>query len=467
MRYFKANGLWSTSADAKHMIAGTLRFSPFGLRLTLIGNFGSGWSPRAGKSYPIIQGVVGSSPFGRFATLYDCLTTKTTLNSSAVGSETIRCRKAIIGDDHPPSQETEYTSLDIGLTYLDEWVGWRNIQTAWEPSEKREFVIRYHEPEMITCPIGHATIKIYSAMALAHSLEYARIREEARLLIEPLGKVAAERAGDAYLHRLQNLLTFATDIPNEIESTLMRGELVDYGSSKLPKSYFLIRSPVLKGRGPKKWRTPDEMLFSLNDARDAGLNIFRNWLELVERHEEYVNFYFAELYFPSTIVEDRFRNVVVAFLLYCRTNSGVSDRATRFLTAFDSALKAAVDPDEQVWLQRAVPDEASIEMPFRLLALLDENRAIMERIVDCGFKEFVDLVCRTFDSVTRRSTVNGGPVFQGPDLYYATEKIRWLLKVLMLRELGFGEERVKSLVERNTSFNFLRATATTGPRALA
>ena len=300
MRYFKSSGLWSTTEDAKHPMAGTLWFSETGLRLTLIGSFRSGWSPRVETSYPVINGVVGKSPYGEFVTLYNCITNRTTMNSAAVGSETITCQRAIVGDDHPPVGEAEYKSLDFKFTYLDDWVGWRNIDIDWQLRDGSEVTIRYTRPEIFQFPIGDTNLKVGDSFSVASSIGHAGIKEKAHLVIEPVGRVTAERASDEYSYRLQNLLTFATDTPNEVEDCLLRGELVSCGAERFPKRYHLIYKPVYRLKSPRKPLTADDMLFTFTDAREAGLNIFKSWFDLVQTRGIHYRSLRTSTHHPST-----------------------------------------------------------------------------------------------------------------------------------------------------------------------
>ena len=48
------------------------------------------------------------------------------------------------------------------------------------------------------------------------------------------------------------------------------------------------------------------------------------------------------------------------------------------------------------------------------------------------------------------------PHIRGEKLLHAMLKIRLLVKIVVLKELGFAEEAVKSLVGRNNRINFLR-----------
>ena len=49
-------------------------------------------------------------------------------------------------------------------------------------------------------------------------------------------------------------------------------------------------------------------------------------------------------------------------------------------------------------------------------------------------------------------------LFQGGDLYHAIEKVRWLIRLMALRELGFDDEALKKLALRNKKFTFLRSS---------
>jgi len=406
-------------------------------------------------SYPVIEGVVGKSPYGNFVTLYNCITNQTTMNMAAVGSETITCHRAIVGDDHPPVGEAEYESLDLRFTHLDDWVGWRNIRIDWQRGDGTEVVISYTKPEMVPFPIGDTNVKVGYSLSVADSIGHASIKEKAHLLIEPMGRVTAESASDEYSYRLQNLLTFATDTPNEVEDSLLRGELVSFGTTRFPKSYYLIYKPVYRLKGPRKRLRVDDMLFSLGDAREAGLNIFQNWFDFVQRHEAFFILYFAHLYSPPKYQDDAFRNLMTEFTLLCRSGR-TSERTRSFLGGANSSLSAHYDSEEQVWLNHALPDEAEVEMPFHLLRLLQEHGDVMGKVIEGDFKNFVALVCRSLAFVSRRTIPGGQPILQGPDLFYATERIRWLIKAIMLKELGFNESKVKSLIEKNTYFNHLR-----------
>ena len=146
---------------------------------------------------------------------------------------------------------------------------------------------------------------------------------------------------------------------------------------------------------------------------------------------------------------------MMEFTLLCRTGR-TSERTKTFLEAIKSSLSTLYDSEERMRLNHAIPDEDEVEMPFHLLRLLREHGDVMSKVIEGDFRDFVKLVCQTLAFVSRRTTTAGQTILQGPNLHYATEKIRWLIKATMLKELGFNETKVKSLIEQNSRFTHLR-----------
>ncbi len=64
--------------------------------------------------------------------------------------------------------------------------------------------------------------------------------------------------------------------------------------------------------------------------------------------------------------------------------------------------------------------------------------------------------CLTLASIERRSAPLQEGGFSGGDLHYATEKLRWLARIIILKELGFDSENIKKLADRNKGFNDLK-----------
>jgi len=121
----------------------------------------------------------------------------------------------------------------------------------------------------------------------------------------------------------------------------------------------------------------------------------------------------------------------------------------------EASLKAHFLDEERGLLGHLIPTEADVEMPMQLLGLLRENADLMGQVID-DFPSFVSSVSDTLAFIVRRVEGERHPI-QGADLYLAMEKNRMLIKIVILRELGFNDESIKILIERNVRFNRLKA----------
>jgi hypothetical protein len=92
-----------------------------------------------------------------------------------------------------------------------------------------------------------------------------------------------------------------------------------------------------------------------------------------------------------------------------------------------------------------------------MVKLLEENRAVMRGIISEDFMVFATKAFATLSSIERRGLPTQGMRFEGAELHYATEKLRWLVKVIILKELGFSIEEIMRLTARNKAFNDLKA----------
>lgn len=68
---------------------------------------------------------------------------------------------------------------------------------------------------------------------------------------------------------------------------------------------------------------------------------------------------------------------------------------------------------------------------------------------------FVNEVMNTLHYAIRRDHEIGLVTSFGADLYWMTEKLRFLMKACFLRELGFSSEKVQSLFQRNALFQHI------------
>jgi len=456
MKYFESNGVWFPADKPSIAVGGILRYSADGLRLTLIGKFREGWTPRSDR-YPVIHGVIEQSPYGKFVTMYDCFTTRLNLGWGGVAAETIRSSKALIGGEHFPAEPTQFRSMNFTVSYLSDWWGKSGLKIDW-PTQKNEshFALRYHRPDSERCSIGDKVLTLAYLFTTSHSGHDASISEKAHVFVEEIHDQTPEQTLVNYVSPIQNLLTFATDTPNEVEDIQFHG-IPDQDRAGPRKRCNWICDPIFRLENKKDRLTPNQMLFTLADSRDAGLDVFQSWLNFAAKYERFCTVYFALQYAPPTFLEEEFLRLMSAFRLFDSSFAGASERANLFLSDVNAALTSRFSSEDPRFLAYVAPSAYEVEMPFHLLAFLRENESLMRKIINIDFSDFVTAICNTMAFAERTVSRADSPFFQEEDLYFAIVKIQILIKILVLRELGFDQGRIATLIERNNEFVYLKS----------
>jgi ApeA N-terminal domain 1 len=446
VKHFQSSGLWCLATDFSSTVAGTLNFGDDGLILHLLGSFGATWDT---EKYPAIYGIVGENPYGTFVTLVNCVTQRSAINSAGLNFETIRCGRAVIGASHLPGETHQFETLAVSLSYLTDWAGISGI--SFKPTGDGGFSAHYARPDSVSFRVSDKKLEVASLPRGTHGMHHAELHEETRILIEPVSERSAAELGGGYVQTLQNLLTFATDTPNAIEGVTYYGAQDDQG---LNPAYHLVFDPIFRVKEEKKLLHASDMLLTFRDSQQHGINIFENWHEFSERNRGFCTVYFSNLYAEPRYLNDRFASLLQALTLLARATAEVDERTMQFAGYLEAGLKSQYSDDDRALLGHIIPTAIELEMPYRLLRLLQENEETMGTLID-DFPNFVKSVCNTLDYFKRRPE-GGQPPLQGAMLLYAMLKIRTLVKLVILKELGFTRQAAKSLIMRNNKIGFLR-----------
>jgi hypothetical protein len=456
MRHFTASGLWFLGDDPTRRVAGTLHYSDRGILLKLLGDFRGGWTPRS-EPYSLIHGVVSKNPYGEFVTLNDCFTTRTKLSSAGIGLETIYCNRGIVGDTHLRPDHDGFDALDITISYLSDWFRRTGVESRTVPGERFGLDVSYRQPESVRFSIGDEILILGMEAVSSESLRKLSIKEEAHLLIKPLPPLTPEQFHVAYIRPLQDLLSFATDTANAVEEIELReGRAVDRKPER-DRKYQLIYKPIFRLKRKKDHLAPDDMLFTFDDAREAGLNIFEKWIEFTKRHEAFCTVYFASLYAPPRYLDEKFLRLMSAFTLLTTSLGEVSKRTALFLEDVKMLSTQRFTDEERALLVHSMPTGPEIEMPFHLLRHLEEHRHLVSQIIGDDLSGFVRSVANTLAFAERRKALDNAPPIQRDELHYTMHKLSMLIKIIVLGELGFNEDQLTKLVERNKNFVQLRS----------
>ena len=169
----------------RNAVGGKLHYDSEGLNLKLMGSFREGWSAGA-ERLPTIRGVVDEGPYGTFVTLFECLRTHSHISIPGITFETIRCGKATIGSTHLPDGPLHFETLEVFLSYLNDWVGRTGI--AFEVLEGTGYSVDYKHPETLSFPFGDRTVSLEPWLKTSRGMNRVSFNEETLIRIAPIGE---------------------------------------------------------------------------------------------------------------------------------------------------------------------------------------------------------------------------------------------------------------------------------------
>ncbi len=453
MKHFEASGLWFQHDDPDDKVAGTLKFDDEGLQLILLGSFRPGWSPEPDR-YSMIHGVVGNLPIGSFVTLIDCFQTRCQFDSEGFTSETIRAAKATLGDRHLSEGSSRYECMQIGYSCLTNWAGLSGINVEHAHEDGKTMLLRYVVPDAIKFSYGEKILTLSVGFQTSLSAHKITLSEAASLVIRPVGDIDPKSLFPDDIRRLQDLLSFATDRPNTVEKIVYYSRKEHHDALRLSE-LNLVFDPIIKHKDKGVSNRHDEMLFTYKDACDFGIDLFAAWFGFTKEHGRFNELYFAHVYSTPRHLDDRLSILLKAFNSLCSGFVGSSKITTRLIEAVEGAALAEFTEDERELVRGMLPVSSDVESLVNLKRLLENNSHLTRLWID-DVQEYVRSLSDTLLHFQRRVEVPRRPL-KGEDLYRVIEKLDMFIKLLILREIGFNDNQIKTLFERNHKFNILKS----------
>jgi len=457
MSPFETAGFWHTPDMPSRQIAGTLRYSAEeGLRLSLTGSFSEGFAVggKTGK-YPLIHGIVNDSPCGKAFTLVDCFRTGWTVRMPGFATEEIRANRAFVGEDFLSEDDFVFDSVSLEPSALDSWISTTGISLTPTDGDAIERGVRYLHPESVSFALNGQTLKIGFGWTQSQSHRSYSLREKVSLKIEGLGQLSFEEISRQYTYPLQNFFTLATDHPNALSSVVLYNNNLHTTDGERPSPIHHLAKPIYLLKEAQEDLQSDDMLFTYEDIQEYVPGVIKRWFAFADKFRPFCIPFFGLLYAPGTFVEGRFLTLVDSMVLFFCGVDAAHEAMTGALNEATTKIQLCCPDRNQLWLADAMPTSADLELPWSLLKALDVHRDIMAPLVGEDLEGFVDHVLATRKYCRYRDPAFQENAAQAAKLYWLTEKLKLLVKLLILEWLGIPTELVTRLIKRNRLYAHL------------
>ena len=212
---------------------------------------------------------------------------------------------------------------------------------------------------------------------------------------------------------------------------------------------------------------PKDMLFTLIDIYDDFEKYLSNWFTNMERLKLAYDFYFSTLYATSMYIEYEFLSIAYAMEAYHRAmHGGVYLTKNEYKPLYKIFIKSIPKEIESVGKKISInPDfEQSLKEKLNYMYEFPLRKRLEEILEKCGDvadflihnkKEFIKDVKDTRNRLVHPEVKTDQVRKKGVDLYVLRQKMKFLIEICFLLELGMSLEKIKALVSRNQKYQHL------------
>ncbi|MFI5072656.1 MAG: hypothetical protein ACHP8A_17385 [Terriglobales bacterium] len=451
MKPFESTGSWFVPPDHDKIVPGTLRFSPEdGLSLTLLGAFQESWGMQA-IQYPVINGIITDSPYGKRVSLFDCFATKLRFGTPGIALETIRANHAFVGSSLIEAKEIEF---DEAAVYFDDLAFWLNVSGLSTDMAANEVIARWHQHDPLESTVPGAEISTTSFFN--HSSSGAppsiTMEEVPGLLIHLDTPLTHEKLHEEYVGALIRLMTFIADRPAEFNRyMLFSGNDEEPHRTRLDRIY----APMgYQNSEERQTKSDARIIFTIRDIPGGFPVLIPAWFDFVKKHPDFCSMFFSYAYVDTGYVESRFLFRMLAAQLLAREEYPDDP----ILTGFEEFHKELIGPPDKSMrklISLVLPSFSQLALPAMLSKLLDERWGVLEQIVSTEKLHFIESLFSTFDHVLNRGKP-GSSAILGTNLYWLTERLTAVIKLCVLKSLGLTDEAIRKISATNPRLSHLK-----------
>jgi hypothetical protein len=452
MEAFECNGSWWLPGSEKHGVAGTLNVSEGGsMKLSLVGPLGEAKNVFAEKSHPIILGSVDKGPKGNEVTLTDSFRTGATFGSFKDVRESYHVGRGYFGALLPDDSCFAFRSMRLRLGGMTEWMyslsGFERRGPGLGSAGETVPLGFYTRREPVRVPVPGGSIIVGLGLRASYSGTRCDFQEEAQVKVTCETPLSDAEFNDRYGYALRNLMTFVCDRAQTIEQfSVWRPDAPDQEILVVGE---LIQPDRADAKEEVSWH---EMLFTFKEVEFD--DFIKRWFELTRVYRDACNVYFGLMYGPPSFLEMKFQNVANAVHLYYDRHADGAARREDDELHMKEILESLTAPGRE-WVVDHIG--ANPRAPFRaaLNALLEKHGSSIDPLIGGRRDRFVDTILGTLEYWVRRDPDLEAAAASGADLYWLTEKLRFLLKACFVHESGFSEDAVLRCFRRNPLYQHI------------
>ncbi|PYZ99096.1 hypothetical protein CR205_11215 [Alteribacter lacisalsi] len=445
---FKIKGLWWLP-DSDKKVAGFLYYSSEKIELELNGSFNEQFIHT--HEVRVFEYIHGMSNKGEMFTLIKVMERKSNISYPGYDTGTYGVDKFITGGYFKSEEELYFNSIEFNTTHLTTWLQKQPFKTNYTLDKNRvkERHMIYTPPEKFEVDISLINAKIKESY-IANFSRTLNVNEEWNFT-SYLELVPRENKHSGWflenIKKIKDLLSLFVGNGINFKSIKFKGPYDAEWDTRKTFSLFITQGYSINYDKDKR----ENYLIEYKEAKDSLGKLFNNWFEKQDKLETIINLHLSKFY-KESYIETTFLESVQTLEIYHRKvyntkyfdeelytehSSKVIDYiASNIPEELHERLFGLLEHGNEYSLNKRLKELLNKFQPSTLQFILGKDNSKSK-------KRFVNQLVDTRNYLTHYELGSKKNVLmKGEDKYYASEKIRLLVTILLYKEIGFDEQSI-------------------------
>ena len=456
---FRESGDWYLPNNKENSLSGELIYEPGeSLRLELVGRFRRDPNEAFNlESVPTILGELSN----QYVTLYQCERTNLSVNIPGKGRSVFQPRFALFGAHDKSLEQPDVSCLIVRIPELEEWLlrcGLSGLAASMHTTEtgSDEFggaMFKYEPRNNTAIQINGTLLELVPGVKVSgigpSTVGFASLQEQVQLRFVFAEEIPFTEALDRYLSPLVDFSNLVTGSSSRSTSISIK-EGLDIGQGRtIPQTFPVVFNNGWLGE-PSDLGTTSRIDQYLVDphglSQEQLIELVQSWFASYQQYERSMHLTFGIERAPTgTYAEVRFVTLCHAAEALHRDSelSQFNYTEAEYKQLRDEAITHVQDEDLKAFMKGQLRFARDVTLRQRMFAL-------REAAVGSDSELFPDRVLgaivKTRNTVTHGRSKDVRTKVDTFDMYYFSEYLSWLIRGVILRNLGWQHGEIVALL---------------------
>lgn len=397
--------------------------------------------------------IHGMSTDGKSYTLYEANVTSRSIGMPGIATITFSIKYCLKGE-WLTLDELAFNSASISSSNLKYWFnisGFDNYQNSQELTS-----IEYRIPDPIVFyekdNIKFVILFIRETQIFRPKHEF-NINQSTKILIKQEGGMFDFENLWEYIFSIKSFFTLSYFSQAAVQSIQLKRD-----NTKLELYHSWLEDEI----EDKKVRT--DFLFTYQQVEHNFLSIFNNWVNLNTTIKPVINILEETFGNKNIILENRFLNVIQGIeTFHRRLRNNEKILPTEYKSKVDSIV-STTPAEHAKWLKEKLSFANEPTLNERLDDLFAEIPVALLNHLFPNFKQIIKDTKNSRNYYTHYNHKLESKALKNIKLFYLTEKLKVFLLIILLKEIGFNETDLSSIIKESSYFLFNHLILNEGKR---